>query len=37
MKDKQGESTVKDRLVAVDASDSEEGGVDLENAEEGEG
>lgn len=37
-KGKQGESIVKDRLVAVDANDSEDGEGDLEeNAEEGEG
>ena len=36
-KDEQGKSMVKDALVAVEASDSEEDGVGLDNAADGEG
>jgi hypothetical protein len=36
-KESKAESTVKDALVAVDGSDSEDDQVDLDNAEDGEG
>lgn len=36
-KESKAESTVKDAMVAVDGSDSEDDQVDLDNAEDGEG